>query len=91
MHIGSRKKTEDMGVLTHKLISRSHGREQTDGPGAEQLIAVQPSDLWSQGPTDVGLCNIAPVTFDLSSNEPIWVPQYHSDCNRKEGHIPASI
>ncbi len=34
------EKTEDMGVLTHKQISRSHGREQMDGPGAEQLIAV---------------------------------------------------
>ncbi len=79
------EKNEDMGVLTHKQISRSHGREQTDGPGAEQLIAVQPSDLWSQGPTDVGLCNIAPVTFDLSSNEPIWVPQYHNKPEADEG------
>ncbi len=79
------EKTEDMGVLTHKQISRSHGREQTDGPGAEQLIAVQPSDLWSQGPTDVGLCNIAPVTFDLSSNEPIWVPQYRNKPEADEG------
>ncbi len=25
--------TEDMGLLTHKQISRCHGREQTDGPG----------------------------------------------------------
>ncbi len=79
------EKTEDMGVLTHKQISRSHGREQTDGTGAEQLIAVQPSDLWSQGPTDVGLCNIAPVTFDLSSTEPIWVPQYRNKPEADEG------
>ncbi len=72
-------------MLTHKQISRSHGREQTDGTGAEQLIAVQPSDLWSQGPTDVGLCNIAPVTFDLSSTEPIWVPQYRNKPEADEG------
>ncbi len=77
--------TEDTGVLTHERISRCHGREQTDGPGAEQLIAVQPSDLWSQGPTDVGLCNITPVTFELSSNEPIWVPQYRNKQEAEEG------
>ncbi len=52
---------------------------------AEQLIAVQPSDLWSQGPTDVGLCNIAPVSFELSSNEPIWVPQYRNKPEADEG------
>ncbi len=78
-------RTEDMGSLTHNQISRCHGREQTDGPGAEQLIAKQPPDLWSQGPTDVGLCNIAPVTFDLSSNEPIWVSQYHNKPEADEG------
>ncbi len=77
--------TEDTGVLTHERISKCHGREQTDGPGAEQLIAVQPSDLWSQGPTDVGLCNITPVTFELSSNEPIWVPQYRNKQEAEEG------
>ncbi len=49
------------------------------------MIAVQPSDLWSQGPTDVGLCNIAPVTFDLSSTEPIWVPQYRNKPEADEG------
>ncbi len=74
-----------MGSLAHNQISRCHGREQTDGPGTEQLIAAQPSDLWSQGPTDVGLCNIAPVTFNLSSNEPIWVPQYGNKPEAEEG------
>lgn len=74
-----------MGVLTHRQISRSHGHELTDGPGAEQLIAQQPADLWSQGSTDVGLCDITPVTFEITHTEPQWVPQYHNKPEAEEG------
>ncbi len=34
-----------------------------------------------KGQRDVGICNIAPVTFDLSSNEPIG---YHSTVTNQE-------
>ncbi|XP_057189600.1 uncharacterized protein LOC130554151 [Triplophysa rosa] len=77
--------TEDTGVLTHKQISRCHGREQTDAEGAEGLIESLPNELWSQGPTDVGFCNIKPVSFELTTTTPIWVPQYRNKPEAEEG------
>ncbi|KAI7811686.1 polyprotein [Triplophysa rosa] len=77
--------TEDTGVLTHKQISRCHGREQTDADGAENMINTLPDNLWSQGPTDVGFCNIKPVSFELTTTTPIWVPQYRNKPEAEEG------
>ncbi|XP_056311188.1 uncharacterized protein LOC130222684 [Danio aesculapii] len=72
------RKTLDLGTLEHKWISRCHGRDKSDGEGAEELINSMPQELWSTGPTDVGYCDITPVTFDISNGQPTWVPQYRN-------------
>ncbi|MGL5703400.1 MAG: retroviral-like aspartic protease family protein, partial [Cetobacterium sp.] len=77
--------TEDTGVLTHKLISRTHGREHSDTEGADEMIGELPLDLWSRGSTDVGFCNITPVTFKLNTSDPVWVPQYRNKPEADEG------
>lgn len=70
--------TTDTGFTTHRQLTRCHGREQTDDEAAEPLIASMPPTLWSEGPTDVGFCNVEPISFSLSDNSPIWVPQYRN-------------
>ncbi|MGL5117874.1 MAG: reverse transcriptase domain-containing protein, partial [Plesiomonas shigelloides] len=77
--------TDDSGTLTQRQLSRTHGREMTDGEGAKELIARQPASLWSQGPTDVGLCDITPVTFAIKPREPLWIPQYRNKPEAEEG------
>ncbi|XP_056311200.1 uncharacterized protein LOC130222695 [Danio aesculapii] len=72
------RETLDLGTLEHKWISRCHGRDKSDGEGAEELINSMPQELWSTGPTDVGYCDITPVTFDISDGQPTWVPQYRN-------------
>lgn len=49
------------------------------------MLERLPSDLWSQGPTDVGFCDVIPVTFKMSSSEPVWVPQYRNKPEAEEG------
>lgn len=51
-------------------MARSHGRERTDHPDAEQLVIEMPPQLWAEGPTDVGLTNCDPITFQVQSCPP---------------------
>lgn len=67
---------EDIGILTHDQISREHGREKSDHPDIPKMLDSLPSSLWSQGPEDVGLCNVSPITFELLDEGPIWLYQY---------------
>ncbi|XP_073682678.1 uncharacterized protein [Garra rufa] len=72
------EETTDLGILEHKWIPRCHGRDKSDGEGAVELIESMPQDLWSTGPTDVGYCDITPVTFEISNGPPVWSPQYRN-------------
>ncbi|MGL5038320.1 MAG: retroviral-like aspartic protease family protein, partial [Aeromonas sp.] len=82
--------TDDCGTLTQRQVSRAHGRELSDGEGAKELIARQPATLWSQGPTDVGLCDITPITFSIKPGEPLWIPQYRNKPEAEDG-IAATV
>lgn len=48
----------------------------TDSDAAAALLQSIPDSLWSQGSTDVGLCNVTPVTITADYSHPINVPQY---------------
>ncbi|XP_026043069.1 uncharacterized protein LOC113033468 [Astatotilapia calliptera] len=63
-------------TLQHGVVSGSHGREHTDHCDAAPLLDSLPDCLWSLGPTDVGLVDVEPVSFQLSSATPLWQPQY---------------
>lgn len=73
-------------VLEHHQISRDHGREKMDHPGAEAMFALLPEGLWTRGPTDVGFCStVAPIVFAVSSLLPIWQSQYRCSPEAGEG------
>lgn len=44
-----------------------------------------PDSLWSQGFTDVGLTDCAPLTFELTQYKPIWLSQYPHKPAAQEG------
>ena len=77
--------TRDVAILQHSQIERFHGRERTDHPDTEQILQTLPHQLWSQGLTDVGRCNISPISFDLKDPAPIWQPQYRHKPEAEEG------
>lgn len=66
-------KTLNTAALQHKQLSRQHGREQTDHSDAQSMIDSLPTTLWSHGPTDVGLVDCEPVSFEMQATEPIWI------------------
>ncbi|XP_013877922.1 uncharacterized protein LOC106527544, partial [Austrofundulus limnaeus] len=66
----------DIVALQHEQISRDHGREKTDHPMVAELLASLPDTLWSQGPTDVGLTQCAPISFEVQPTPPIYLHQY---------------
>ncbi|CAJ1050397.1 Retrovirus-related Pol polyprotein from transposon opus [Xyrichtys novacula] len=68
--------TTDSALCTHELIPRDHGREKSDHPKAQELISSLPVSLWAEGPTDVGLIHCKPISFQLNTDSPVWVPQY---------------
>ncbi|XP_069562199.1 uncharacterized protein [Brachyistius frenatus] len=49
----------------------------------QEQVQALPDSLWSQGPTDVGSVQCTPVTFSISADSPVWVPQYP--------HKPAAV
>ncbi|XP_068173657.1 uncharacterized protein [Antennarius striatus] len=71
-------------VLEHSVLDRHHGRETSDSDLAPALIDSLPDSLWTQGPTDVGRCDVTPVTFQMKPG-PIWVPQYPVPAKEKKG------
>ncbi|XP_016522370.1 uncharacterized protein LOC103131762 [Poecilia formosa] len=62
--------------LHHEQVSRHHGREKSDHPLAAQLITSMPTSLWAESPTDVGLVSCSPISFQVDSERPLWIPQY---------------
>ncbi|XP_068162216.1 uncharacterized protein [Antennarius striatus] len=70
-------------VLEHSVLDRHHGRETSDSDLAPALIDSLPDSLWTQGPTDVGRCDVTPVTFQMKPG-PIWVPQYPVPAKEKK-------
>ncbi|XP_032437007.1 uncharacterized protein LOC116731404 [Xiphophorus hellerii] len=75
----------DSVVLEHVQLPRHHGRELTDHPTAAAMLASLPECLWATGPTDVGLVDVTPVTFDLQPGPPIWRSQYPHKRAAEEG------
>ncbi|XP_048853493.1 uncharacterized protein LOC125721578 [Brienomyrus brachyistius] len=79
-------KVTDTARLQHEQLSRDHGREKMDHPGAAALLASLPNSLWSTSPTDVGLVDCTPVDFLLHpSAGPLWVKQYQHKPAAEEG------
>lgn len=66
----------DTALLEHVQVSRHHGREKTDHPDTSTMLQDLPNTLWATGPTDVGLVECEPISFQLKSPEPIWIKQY---------------
>lgn len=57
-----------------QFLSCTHGRKNTDHPGTLDSL---PSEMWSAGPTDVGLVDIPPVSIPLKPGTiPIYRAQY---------------
>lgn len=71
-------------TLEHSLLNRPHGRETMDADGSSTLLDSLPASLWSVSPTDVGMCNVSPVTFSVSG-DPVYVSQYPMSPAGEEG------
>ncbi|XP_029939577.1 uncharacterized protein LOC115382074 [Salarias fasciatus] len=71
-------------VPEHVTMDRSHGRETTDADGAQSMLDSLPPSVWSSSPTDVGFCNIEPVTFSFNP-EPVYQKQYPTSPAGEEG------
>lgn len=68
--------TNDVVLLQHDELPMEHGCEQTDHPLACQMINDMTKSLWSAGPTDVGLMNSTPISFQVQNTYPLWLKQY---------------
>uniref|UniRef100_A0A3Q3LPS7 ribonuclease H n=1 Tax=Mastacembelus armatus TaxID=205130 RepID=A0A3Q3LPS7_9TELE len=75
----------DTAILEHCEVSRYHGREKTDHHLAAGMLATLPDSLWAHSPTDVGLTDCAPVTFQVQEGPPLWVRQYPHKQQAAEG------
>lgn len=66
-------------------MSRHHGREKSDHPSAEHMITSMPASLWAETPTDVGLVSCAPISVQVDSERPLWIPQYPHKSAAEQG------
>ena len=59
------------------FLPRSHGRENTDHPQTEAMLAMLPETMWSKGSTDVGHLQVDPIRIQLKPDiQPVYRSQY---------------
>lgn len=65
----------DTAVLEHVEVSRYHGREHSDHPWRDAILANLPDSLWAANPFDCGFIRSLPYyTFDTVPHDPVWRP-----------------
>lgn len=70
--------TSEVKLIPEKhLLSRTHGRENTDHENTQLMLVDFPDTFWTKGGADVGLIPMAPVVIELKTGTvPIYRPQY---------------
>lgn len=78
--------SHDDSVLQAVTLPCHHGRECEDHPDSLKLLGSMPDDLWSQGPYDVGWCEMdSPITFWITPGTVISQPQYRHKPEAEQG------